>query len=66
VIDFYNDERQLVDVKMQYTFKRRYDVFLDIANITDEPTRTDIALNGLRQYNTKQGVSYTAGVRGRF
>ena len=42
------------------------DVFLDVANITDEPTRTDIALNGLRWYNTKQGVSFSGGVRGRF
>jgi TonB-dependent receptor len=65
-IDYYNDERRLIDVKLQYTFTRRYDEFMDIANITDEPTRTDLALNGLRHYNTKQGVSFTAGVRGRF
>src|SRR5204863_5833994 len=36
-IDVYNQERRLIDVKFQYSLQR-YDVFLDVANITDEPT----------------------------
>lgn len=65
-IDIYAEDRRLVDVKLQYSINRRYDVFLDATNITDEPTRTDIALNGIRYYSTKQGVGFTAGVRARF
>ena len=65
-IDVYNEERLMYDVKLQYTFKRRYDVFLDINNITDEPPRTDVSQNGLKFFKTNQGVGFVAGVRGRF
>lgn len=65
-IDVYNDERLLLDVKLQYSFNRRYDVFLDINNLTDEAPRTDSSLNGLHFFKTNQGVGFTAGVRGRF
>ena len=65
-IDVYADERLSFDVKLQYTVNRRYDVFLDIMNITDEPPRTDIALNGVRFFKTNQGVGCSAGVRARF
>lgn len=65
-IDVYNEERLLLDIKLQYSFNRRYDVFLDINNITDEPPRTDISLNGLHFFKTNQGVAFIAGVRGRF
>jgi TonB-dependent receptor len=65
-IDVYNETRLMFDVKMQYTINRRYDVFLDINNITDEPPRTDVALNGLKFFRTNQGVGFVAGVRGRF
>jgi TonB-dependent receptor len=65
-IDVYADERLFIDVKLQYSIGRRYDVFLDITNLTDEPTRTDIALNGPRFFATNQGVGFVGGVRGRF
>ena len=53
-------------MKLQYTINRRYDVFLDISNITDEAPRTDVSLNGLKFFKTNQGVGFVAGVRGRF
>jgi iron complex outermembrane receptor protein len=65
-IDVYNEVRTMFDVKVQYSINRRYDVFLDINNITDEPPRTDVALNGLKFFKTNQGVGFVAGVRGRF
>jgi TonB-dependent receptor len=65
-IDVYNEERLMFDVKLQYTYNRRYDVFLDISNITDEPPRTDVSQNGLKFFKTNQGVGFVAGVRGRF
>ena len=75
VIDFYADpncgfssheERLMLDLKLQYSINRRYDVFLDVTNLTDEPPRTDVALNGLKFFRTNQGVGFVAGVRGRF
>lgn len=65
-IDVYADERLFIDVKLQYSINRRYDVFLDVTNLTDEPTRTDIALNGPRFFRTNQGIGFVGGVRGRF
>ena len=65
-IDVYADERLFLDVKMQYSIRRKYDVFLDISNLTDEPTRTDIALSGPRFFATNQGVGFVGGVRARF
>jgi TonB-dependent receptor len=66
VVDIYFEERMMLDVKLQYSINRRYDVFLDINNITDEPPRTNVTLNGLKFFKTNQGVGFTAGVRGRF
>ena len=65
-IDVYNEERLMLDIKLQYSINRRYDLFLDATNITDEAPRTDVALNGLKFFKTNQGVGFVAGVRGRF
>lgn len=65
-IDVYNESRLVFDVKLQYSFNRRYDAFLDVTNITDEAPRTDVSLNGLKFFRTNQGVGFTAGVRARF
>jgi iron complex outermembrane receptor protein len=65
-IDVYNEERLMYDLKLQYTFSRRYDIFLDIVNLTDAPPRTDVSLNGLKFFKTNQGISFTAGVRAKF
>ncbi|MCX6954130.1 MAG: TonB-dependent receptor [Verrucomicrobia bacterium] len=65
-IDVYQEERLSYDVKLQYSINRRYDVFCDVVNITDEAARTDVALNGLKFFKTNQGISFVAGVRGKF
>jgi len=65
-VDIYFEERLMLDVKLQYSINRRYDVFLDINNITDEPPRTNVTLNGLKFFKTNQGIGFTAGVRGKF
>ena len=65
-IDTYNEERLMLDLKLQYSINRRYDVFLDVTNLTDESPRTDVALNGLKFFKTNQGVGFVAGVRGKF
>jgi hypothetical protein len=65
-VDVYADERLFIDLKFQYTVRRGYDVFLDINNLTDEPTRTDIALSGPRFFATNQGIGFVGGVRARF
>jgi TonB-dependent receptor len=66
VADIYFKERTMIDVKLQYSINRRYDVFLDINNLTDEAPRTNVTLNGLHFFKTNQGIGFTAGVRGRF
>jgi iron complex outermembrane recepter protein len=65
-IDTYAAERRFLDLKLQYTVNRRYDLFLDMTNLLDEPALTTIALNRLRWYKTNQGVLFSAGIRGRF
>lgn len=65
-IDVYNEERLMYDLKLQYSFNRRYDIFLDLINLTDAPPRTDVSLNGLKFFKTNQGVSGIAGVRAKF
>ena len=65
-IDVYNEERLMIDLKLQYSINRRYQVFLDVTNLTDESPRTDVALNGLKFFKTNQGVGFAAGVRGQF
>jgi iron complex outermembrane recepter protein len=66
VVDIYFEERLMIDVKLQYSINRRYDVFFDISNLTDEPPRTNVTLNGLKFFKTNQGVGFTLGVRGKF
>lgn len=65
-IDIYNEARLALDLKLSYTINRRYSLFLDCINITDESPRTDVTLSGLKFFRTNQGVGFTAGVNGRF
>jgi outer membrane receptor protein involved in Fe transport len=62
----FNESRLLLDLKVQYAINRRYDVFFDATNLTDESPRTDVSLNGLKFFRTNQGIGFLAGVRGRF
>ena len=65
-VDVYNESRRFFDVKVQYAINRTYGLFLNAINITDEPPRTDVSQNGLKFFQTNQGVSFEAGVKARF
>ncbi|HRE81185.1 MAG TPA: TonB-dependent receptor, partial [Opitutaceae bacterium] len=65
-IPVYNEARTLLDLKIQYSVNRNYDLFLDISNLTDEAPRTDVSKNGLYFFRTNQGVSFVAGVKALF
>lgn len=65
-IEVWAESRLSMDVKLQYRINRRYSLFLDVVNITDEPARTDVTQNGLKFFRTNQGVSFAAGMRGQF
>ncbi|MBM3854372.1 MAG: TonB-dependent receptor, partial [Verrucomicrobia bacterium] len=65
-IEIYAEARLSFDLKLQYSISRRSSVFLDCTNLTDEPARTDVTLNGLKFFRTNQGVGFVAGVRGTF
>jgi len=56
----YRDRRSTLDFKARYTFSRRYDVFLNVDNITDVPTQTGNYL-GRELFTLWQGTGYTLG-----
>jgi iron complex outermembrane recepter protein len=63
----FNQRRTLVDLKLQYRINRRYEVFLDMFNLFDEPAREEISEDGrLYTFRTNQGISFVGGVRARF
>ncbi len=65
-LDVYYQELVRMDLKLQYTFLQRYDIFLDIDNLTDAPSRAYESHNGLLFLKTNEGVAYMAGLRVRF
>jgi iron complex outermembrane recepter protein len=63
----FNQNRTMIDVKLQYRISRNYEIFWDAFNITDEPAREEVTEDGrLYTFRTNQGISFVAGVRGRF
>jgi iron complex outermembrane recepter protein len=62
----YSESRLMLDLKLQYTIRRSYDVFLDVSNLTDEASSTSVLAGDLKYYRTNQGVSFSAGVKARF
>jgi len=65
-VDFYQRERKFIDLKMQYSINKRYDVYFDISNLTNEPNSALLTANGLHWTYLRAGVIYTAGVNARF
>jgi TonB-dependent receptor len=66
-IRIYNQNRTMVDLKLQYRLNRTYEIFWDIFNLTDEPAREETTEDGrLYTFRTNQGISFVAGVRARF
>lgn len=62
----WREERTLLDLKLQYAISRNFDIFLDAANLTNEATRADEYEFRHKRFQTVQGISFTAGVKGRF
>jgi TonB-dependent receptor len=62
----YQESRLLLDLKLQYTIRRSYDLFLDVSNLTDEATSTQVLERDLKYFRTNQGVAFNAGVKARF
>ncbi|MBI5380669.1 MAG: TonB-dependent receptor [Opitutae bacterium] len=62
----YRKERVLLDLKLQYTINRTYQLFLDVTNLMDEPTRTDVMENDIRYLAAWNGIGFSAGVKARF
>ncbi len=61
----YREQRTMLDLKSLYRVNNKVDVFLDIYNLTDEPTQTQSVL-GRQTYTLWQGTSFSAGVNVRF
>ena len=66
VFDFDRDERLIYDLKVQYSFNKRYNIYLDVANLTNEETRADIANPGMYWIKLNPGAVYSAGVNVQF
>ena len=69
-IDFYREARLILDTKIEYRFSRRYDLYLNVANITNEPIRSDVIRNEVLKKNLpwvmiKAGAACSAGVNVR-
>ena len=61
----FRERRTLLDFKSLYRVNERFDVFLDVYNLTDEPTFTQ-SVAGRQTYTLWQGTSFSAGVNVRF
>lgn len=61
----YRDERTLWDFKSLYRINDRFDIYLDVFNLTNEATST-VKVAGRETFTLWQGTSYSAGVNVRF
>lgn len=61
----YRDARTLWDFKSSYSINERYEVYLDVYNLTNEPTSTQRVANR-QTFTLWQGTSFSAGVNVRF
>lgn len=61
----YRERRTIFDFKSLYRINERFDLFLDVYNLSDEPTSTQ-SVAGRQTYTLWQGTSYSAGVTARF
>jgi outer membrane receptor protein involved in Fe transport len=64
------DPRFIVDFKGQYRINRRYELYLDIQNLTNEYVFTQVRnagdIKGLKFYGQRMGIIYSTGVRMNF
>jgi TonB-dependent receptor len=64
------DPRFIVDFKAQYRINRRYELYLDIQNLTNEWVFTQVRnagdIKGLKFYSQRMGIIYSTGMRMSF
>jgi iron complex outermembrane recepter protein len=64
------DPRFIVDFKAQYRISRRYELYLDVQNLTNEWVFTQVRnagdIKGLKFYSQRMGIIYSTGVRMNF
>lgn len=66
-LDFDSASRTMIDLKVQYSWSRRYTFDLSVFNLTNEPTNTLISSDGRLPFvQIKPGIAYSFGVAGRF
>ncbi|MEO6244454.1 MAG: TonB-dependent receptor, partial [Opitutaceae bacterium] len=63
----YQEPRTLFDLKLQYRFRRNYDLYLDTYNLFDTSPRSDVSEDGrIKFFRTKMGVGFSGGIKARF
>jgi TonB-dependent receptor len=64
------DPRFIVDFKGQYRINKRYELYLDVQNLTNEWVYTQVRhagdIKGLKFYSQRMGIIYSTGVRMSF
>ena len=66
-IEFNRQERLSIDVKINYRINRRYNAYVDVANLNNAASREDIsAVNGLPWIRSKPGAVYNGGITAKF
>lgn len=59
----YSDPRFILDFKGQYRINRRYEVFFEAMNLTNEFVRTFVLANGIKADFLRKGIFVTAGMK---
>lgn len=62
----YADPRFILDFKSQYSFNKRYGMYLDVLNLTDEYVRSVALANGMKFDVLRQGIVFSGGVKLNF
>ena len=59
----YAEPRFVLDLKSQYRFNKRYSVYLDVLNLTDEYVRTAVLQGGMKYDVLRQGIVFNGGLK---
>ena len=59
----YSDPRFILDFKGQYRINRRYEVFFEAMNLTNEFVTTTVMSNGMKAFTLRKGIFVTAGMK---
>ena len=62
----YSDPRFMLDFKAQYRVTRRYELFFDVMNLTNEFVSTFVLRDGMKFEALRAGISLTGGAKVSF